>query len=91
MILRYLVLSLTYAAIIIWVIYLLKCRKKWLYALAPLLWLINAGAFWTYRLLIDPAGLNPSMLNDWSAGIYLHVMITLVGAGVIAVWEGKRC
>lgn len=89
MTLRYIALILSYAAIIVWAIYLAKCKGKWLYALAPLLWLINVAAFLTYRVCIYQ-GLDVVLLNSWSLGVYVHGLITLLGAGVIVLREEVR-
>lgn len=92
MILRYIVLGLSYAAIGVWAIYLARCKGKWLYALAPLLWLTNVALFWTYRLFIYQPGSDLEFINEWSLGIYFHGLITLLGAGWIAMREDvKRC
>lgn len=90
MIARYIVLGLSYAAIIVWTVYLVRCEGKRLYALAPLLWLINVAAFWSYRLLDGLT--NPQVMNDWSVGIYFQALITILGAGIIALRDGlKKC
>ena len=91
MILRYAVLVLGIAAIIVWAVYLLRCKGKWLYALAPMLFLVNATAFWVYRLFA--AGFDVTIMNSWSVGIYLHAMLSLLAMGCVANIEAKtkRC
>lgn len=91
MILRYAVLGLSIAAIVVWTVYLLRCKGKWLYALAPMLWLVNATAFWVYRLFTP--GFDVTMVNSWSVGVYLHAMLSLIAMGSVAIGEAssKRC
>jgi hypothetical protein len=92
MISRYLVLGLILAAIVVWLMFLALCKTKWLYTLAPLLWLGSAGAFWVYRLFFYLPSANTSgMMNDWSVGIYAQAGITLIAMGVIGIVEKKRC
>ena len=90
MILRYIVLILALIAIGVWILYLIRCKEKWLYILAPLLWLINVAALWIYRLFIVTV-LNADLLNTWSIAVYIHALITLIGAGVVMIAESERC
>jgi energy-coupling factor transporter transmembrane protein EcfT len=84
---RDIVLGLSYAAIVVWAFYLVKCKGKRLYALAPLLWLMNVAAFFTFRVFFYQPGIDVQLLNGWSLGVYAHGLITLLGAGVMVVRE----
>jgi hypothetical protein len=88
MVLRYVVLGLALLAICVWSVYLLRCKGKWLYALAPMLWLGNATAFWVYRLCTP--GFDVTMVNSWSVGVYLHAMLSLLAMGSVAIGEASR-
>ena len=48
---RYVLWIMSLVGVIVWVIYILKYRKRWFFAVAPLTYFINSLALYTFGLL----------------------------------------
>jgi hypothetical protein len=83
--LRYAILLFSSVALIVWLLWALRSRR-WLYAVAPLAWLLNVTTFYVFRLAtVTP---DPLFFNMWSLIIILQGVFTLLGVGLtLLLWR----
>lgn len=85
---RLVVLACGLLSLIIWLRWALR-SKRWLYAVAPLLYLVNICAFYFVRLFVAPIEdpvIFPTQwvefLNTWALVINLQAVFTILGVGI---------
>lgn len=88
--LRLVIILLTLLSIAVWVGLAIRRRRQWLYAIPPLLWLVNVLVFSVvaYGRSIGLLDVDPITINVWSASILLLAVITTLGIGLVWLTEG---
>ena len=81
---RILTVVITCIGLYSWVYWMLRHKKVWLFAVAPITFFIHLLVFYLVVILI---GLPNITVNYWSSGLRLHAVITffLIGANLITI------
>lgn len=82
-IVRHSIIIASVVGIVAWLLWSLRNRHRWLYAIAPLSWLINTLAFSVFRELAIP--MSVSAMNIWSGVVRLHGVILLAGVAIMEI------
>lgn len=83
------VLGVALSGIVIWIYWGWMNRKRWLYAVAPITWLLHVAIFYTAVLIQEPPFFS-DVYATWSSVIRLHGVILAAGAGIILLVQKKH-
>lgn len=77
--------------IIAWIAWAIVYKHKWLYAVTPLIWLLNAAVYYTFLFInIYHPFMSDNSLDVWNAIIHLHAKLIIVGAAVLMIIFRKQ-
>jgi len=88
---RAITLFLTIAALITWIIWLIRNPHKWGYALWVIIWLVNIMVFYASLLLADSNGVIDTLFfNRWSIIIRWQALISVLTAAIFWWNNGRK-
>ncbi len=72
--------------VVVWCVYIVRSKSRWLYAIPPLTYLINAFAFF---ILASEEMLSKYTYNIWGDAVQLHAVILMVLIGMVFILAGN--
>lgn len=83
--------TLALAGVIIWLRWALANRRDWLYAVAPVSWLLHVVIFYAALFLFRDGTRETALLfNGWSSAVRLHAVFLMAGGGLIIAVDRRR-
>ena len=87
---RVVIMALVFLSLVTLSVLAAKYPRYGGYMMLPGMYLINLGIFFLYRYAHYPLDAHEiAVLNLWSLGLYIQVLLSLLGAGLVLLCQKK--